>query len=83
MDDTLVETIDFVLKIISKHPWRGERVKKGQFEKEEKTIVIGKGKEKEWSQNNQPMHDGKSPGPLAIQVVLCNRKLACAVCYLC
>ena len=40
-------------------------------------------KEKEWSQNSQPMHDGKSPGPLAIQVVLCNRKLACAVCAIC
>ena len=42
--------------------------------------MVGKGKEKEWSQNSQPMHDGKSPGPLAIQLVLCNRKWACMVC---
>ena len=41
------------------------------------------GKEKEWSQNSQPMHDGKSPGPLAIQVVLSNRKWAGVVSAIC
>ena len=40
--------------------------------------MVGKGKEKEWSQNSQPMHDGKSPGPLAIYLVLCNRNWAFA-----
>ena len=44
--------------------------------------MVGKG-EKEWSQNSQPMHDGKSPGPLAIQLVLCNRKWACVVSAIC
>ena len=38
--------------------------RKGWFEKEEETIVVGKGEE--WSQNSQPMEHGKSPGPLAI-----------------
>ena len=40
-------------------------------------------REKEWSQNSQPMHDGKSPGPLAIQLVLCNRKWVCVVSAVC
>ena len=40
--------------------------------------MVGKG-EKEWSQNSQPMHHGKSPGPLAIHLALYNRKRACVV----
>ena len=40
-------------------------------------------REKECSQNSQPMHDGKSPGPLASRLVLCNRKWACAVSAVC
>ena len=69
--------------IISKHPRRSECERKGWFEKEEETIVVGKGKEKEWSQNSQPMHDGKSPGPLAIHFVLCNRMWVCVVSAIC
>ena len=40
-------------------------------------------REKEGSQNNQPMHDGKSSGPLAIHSVLCNRKWARVVSAIC
>ena len=68
--------------IISKHARRSERGKKGWFEKEE-TIVFGKGKGNVWSQNSQPMHDAKSPGPIAIQLVLCNREWAFVVSAIC
>ena len=55
--------------------------------KEEERIVVGKEKEKEkekgWSQNSQPMHDDKSPGPYAMQLALCNRKWACVVSAVC
>ena len=37
-------------------------------------------KEKEWSQNSQPTHDGKSPGPHAIQLVLCKKDGMCGYC---
>ena len=40
-------------------------------------------REKEWSQNSQPMHDGKSPGPHAIQLVLCNRRWVYVVSAIC
>ena len=45
--------------------------------------MVGKEKENEWSQNSQPMHDGKSPGSLAIHLVLCNREWTCVVSAIC
>ena len=42
------------------------------------TFVVWKGKGS-GHKNSQPMHDGKSPGPLAIKLVLCNREWACVV----
>ena len=56
---------------------------KDTLRKKRRQLWLEREKDNEWSQNSQPMHDGKSPGPLTIHLVLCNRKRACAVSAIC
>ena len=81
-NETLVKTILFIPNFhhqVSMKKWTWEE---RMVWEEEERIVVGKGKE-ERSQNSQPTHGSKSPGPHAIKLVLCNRKRARVVSAIC
>ena len=83
-DNALAENINSIPNGSS--PSMQEEVNVGRkdgLSKKRRQLWLEREKKKEWSQNSQPMHDDKSPGPLAIHLVSCNRKWVCAVSAIC
>ena len=57
--------------------------RKDGLRKKRRQLWLEREQRKGVAQNTQPMHDGKSPGPLAIHLVLCNREWTCVMSAIC